>query len=328
MESDADGGLDVAEVEAVAEPAPTRTEFPVSTFDISQFSAAGSDVQSKVAAISESFEGFRRGWAQLESQLTYSQDEIVRLQAVELDRGRMANELDEKKAAAERLEKDLAASRADALAASERATKFEEICESIKERAFELHTALQDVKAKEEQYVTDLEAAKTQLADAGRMAQDEGVARVAAEERNKQLEESVKRLEADDVVARERIAKLVEDNKTITSQVPALLVDRERLQKQFSASERENARLVSERQSLADRMLGLEEEIRTLRADLASLSSNPPSSSSLTTQSNPSNGTKEPESAAPVDDDFDLEASLERVFSAEMAGASDKDMKH
>lgn len=312
----------IAERSSPVNDSTPKPSFSASTFDISAFSAAGSNLQTKIGGFAENFEGLKRGWDALDAQLTASQDEIVRLNAIEMDRGRLANELDDQKSVTARLEKDLAASRAEAATASERATKFEEICESIKERAFELHTALQEVKTNEEKYIADLDTAKEQLAEAGRKAQDQGVALTAAEERNKKaderntlLETTVKGLEADNTAARERISKLVEDNKTITSQVPALLVDRERLQKQFSASERENSRLVAERQTLSDRVRGLEDEIRTLRSDLGSLSS--------------SNGARTPvQPAEPVEDDLDLEASLERVFSAEMSNASDKDAKH
>lgn len=327
---------DASGTEAVSvEPAsgPAIAEANPSGFDLNLLNAASTDAQQRLRVVGESFEEMRRGWDELASQLDRTKDEIVRLNAVELDRGRLANEADQHKATIARLETELNDSKANAAAASERAAKFEEICETIKERAFELHTALQEVKANEEKYVADLDAAKAQLADVGRLAQDEGVARVAAEERSKQLEEAMKRLEADELAARDRIAKLVEDNKTMASQVPALLMDRERWQKQFSASERENARLASERQSMAGRITALEEEIRTLRADLASLASGN-SAPTNTTPGNTTSGNSQQTAESkqvqeePLDDDLDLEASLERVFSSDMASFTDKDVKH
>ncbi len=336
--------------EPVPEPAPVRAArkepVNVSNFDISAYASSGENVQRRFGAFADTFESLRRDWQALDAQLVSSRDEMVRLQAIELDRGRLANELDEFRATVARLERDLSTSRAEAVAATERATKFEEICESIKERAFELHTALQDVQAKEEKNIAELETTRKQLAEASRRAQDEGVSRVAAEERVKELEAALKRFEADDAVIRERMAKLVEDNKTITSQVPALLSDRERLQKQFAASERENARLTAERQTLSDRVRGLDDEVRTLRADLGSFSApalaaaparraepaaEAPRTETPKATAAPAKPAPQPE-PAPVDslltdEDFDLEASLERVFSAEMANAG-KGVKH
>jgi len=321
-------------------PVPTMSLRSSAAFDTSGLSRAGNDIQQHLLAIAQTVEAASQGWELLNGEIQRSGDEITRLRAAELDRARLIEQLDERTATIARLESEVNEAKAGTTAAAERASKLEEVVEGIKERALELHTSLQDARTKEEKQAADIESLRSQLADAGRQAQDESVARIAAEEKIAKLEGDYKRLESDEMAGRDRLAKIMDDNKTMAAQVPALLMDRDRWQKQLSASERENARLVSERQTLAARISDFEEEIRTLRADLGSLTVSAGSSVAVAAPTRPplaAPSTLAAPSVAEVnetkafelnDEDLDLEASLERVFAQDMADFNDKDAKH
>jgi len=285
------------------------------SFDTAAFADLGSNFGRDLKASVDAFETASRKWMLLADQLVEARTELTRLGTVEVEHDRLANLYAGEKAMSEKLEADLRETKAKEAEASERAAKFEEICETIKERAFEIHTALQQTRANEQKLQEDLTGAQSELTELRRTAQEEAASRVSAEDQIAKLRADVTKFEADDVAARERMAKLVEDNKAMAGQVPQLLADRDNWQKQFSASERENTRMQTQRTISNDRIADLENEIRTLRSDLASLTSAHAAAMTKVSELEP-----EPE-PDPVDDDLDLAASLDRAFSTDDSDA-------
>ena len=279
------------------------------SFDTTAFADLGSNFGRDLKASVDAFETASRKWMLLADQLVEARAEIERLGPIEAEHDRLANLYAGEKAMTGKLEADLRETRAKETEASERAAKFEEICESIKERAFEIHTALQATRANEQKLQDDLTSAQSEVTELRRSAQEEAAARVSAEDQIAKLRADVAKLETSDVAARDRIAKLVEDNKAMAGQVPQLLADRDNWQKQFSASERENTRMQAQRTISNDRIADLENEIRTLRSDLASLTSAHAAAMTKVSELD--------QAADPVDDDLDLAASLDRAFSSD-----------
>lgn len=282
------------------------------SFNTAAFADLGSTFGRDLKASVDAFETASRNWMLLADQLVEARTELERLGGVQIEHDRLARLYDGEKAMTAKLETDLRETKAKETEASERAAKFEEICETIKERAFEIHTALQEVRANEQKLQGELTSVQSELTELRRSAQEEAAARVSAEDQITKLRADVAKLEADDATARERMAKLIDDNKAMAGQVPQLLTDRDNWQKQFSASERENTRMQTQRTIANERIADLENEIRTLRSDLASLTS--AHAAAMTKVSE-----LEPE-ADPVDDDLDLAASLDRAFSSDEDG--------
>ncbi|MGE3362240.1 MAG: hypothetical protein AB7I34_02130 [Rhizobiaceae bacterium] len=278
-------------------------------FDTAAFADVGSAFGRDLKASVDAFETAGRKWMQLADQLLDARVELDRLKSVEVEHDRLAKLYAGEKAMTAKLESDLRDATSRHAEAAERATKFEEICETIKERAFEIHTALQQTRTNEQKLQGDLTAAQSELTELRRNAQEEAAARLSAEDQVAKLRTNLAKLEADDAATRERVAKLVEDNKAMAGQVPQLLADRDNWQKQFSASERENTRMQSQRTISNERIADLESEIKTLRGDLASLTS--AHAAAMTKVS-----ALEPESD-PIEDDLDLAASLDRAFSSD-----------
>lgn len=297
-------------VTAMSDDAKTdNAAAPRKTFDTAAFADLGSNFGRDLRTSVDAFETASRKWMLLADQLVEARTELERLAPLEVEHDRLANLYAGEKAMTEKLEADLRETKAKEAEASERAAKFEEICETIKERAFEIHTALQQSRTNEQKLQADLTGTQSELTELRRTAQEETAARVSAEDQITRLRADVTKFEADDAAARERMAKLVEDNKAMAGQVPQLLADRDNWQKQFSASERENTRMQTQRTISNDRIADLENEIRTLRSDLASLTS--AHAAAMTKVSVLESD------AGPVDDDLDLAASLDRAFSSE-----------
>lgn len=278
--------------------------------DADPLASLGSDFERNLKSTADAFEVAGRSWMALSERLGRADAELDRLRGVEVDRDRLINLYAGEKAMTGSLQTELSEVKARETAALDKAAKFEEVCETIKERAFEIHTALQQSRTNEQKVQADLLAMESELTELRRVAQEESAARLSADERNAQLLVTVAKLEAADAESRTQLGKISEDNKAMAAQVPHLLADRDTWQKQFSASERENLRMQADRKAAGDRMADLENEIRTLRADLASLT---PSQSIL----GGSVAAADSQDAISEVDDLDLAASLERAFSSD-----------
>ena len=299
---------------------PKVSKLNRAAFDVGAMTDLGSEFSKNLRSSADAFEAAGRNWMVLAEQLARAGSELDRLGAVEIEHGRVAELYAGEKTANETLQGELNDVRGREAAARDKAAKFEEICETLKQHALEIHNALQESRGKEEKSQQELTSIQSELTELRRVAQEEGAARVNADDRNTQLLAQVARLETDESEVRARLAKLVEDNRQMATQVPKLLADRDNWQKQFSASERENARMQADRKVTQERIADLENEIRTLREDLA------PSTSSQSVPSQSLLGTSEI-AASPAetetsleDDDLDLVASLDRAFSDEGLG--------
>lgn len=273
--------------------------------DLDLLVSSGEGFSRQLVSGATALEEAVRGWVALSDQLTVAKTEIERLRGVELDRGRLDRLYAEEKTTSETLRTELDGLKTSEAAQRDRATKLEEVVEQVKERAFEIHNALQEARASEQKLQAELGTIQSKLLEFERLAQDETSQRVALEDRNSQLTAAIAKFEADDAEARNRLEKLTADNKVMATQVPKLLADRDNWQKQFAASERENARMLAERKGANERISSLEEEIRVLRGDIASLSS---------IGTTP---TEDEDAAADGIDELDLAASLDRAFSNE-----------
>jgi chromosome segregation ATPase len=285
--------------------------------------ASSLSVEQQLQASADAFAAAGQKWTLLGDHLVLATAELQRLRGIELERDELARQRTDVKAALEKTEADLRDSKAETVKANDRATKFEEICETIKERAFEIHAALQKSRTAEQDAQTELTTLRSELVELKRVAQDDAAARLVAENRNKELQTVIDRLETDETEARNRIAKLVDDNKALAGQVPQLLSERDTLRKQFSASERENTRMLAERKTSSERIADLENEIVTLRNDLGSLTAAP---STVTVEElRPTIREAAPEAETDADD-LDLVASLDLAFSEDdlQAAASDE----
>ena len=271
----------------------------------------GSEFEQHLKSTADAFEAASRKWMSLANRLPAADSELDRLRDVEIDRDRLINLYAGEKAMTESLQAELSQVKARETAAVEKAAQLEEVCETIKERAFEIHTALQQSRSNEQKAQDDLLAMESELTELRRVAQEESAARLSADERNAQLQTTVAKLESAEAEIRASFAKISDDNKSMAAQVPQLLADRDTWQKQFSASERENLRMQADRKGANDRIADLENEIRTLRSDLASLT---PSQSVLGIGDVPAPA----EEAISEVDDLDLAASLERAFSSDV----------
>jgi chromosome segregation ATPase len=282
-----------------------------SAVDLSVFAKAREAIDQQMKFWALAIEDTGRSWKQFDDQVSGASSELVRLRETEKDFRQLSVLYGDEKAAAETLRTELADVKTKEAAANDRAAKLEDICEQIKERALEIHTALQTTRASEQKLQGELGGIKSELVELRRIAQEESAGRLAAEERNGKLQTLVGELEAVEAEARERLAKMTQDNKVMAQQVPQLLADCNSWQKQFSASERENTRMQSERRVAAERIADLEAEIKTLRSDLASL-----------VGAQPAKAEDQPVAqAAPQNDgddfdDTDLVSSLDRAFAA------------
>lgn len=299
--------------EAVSGPVavpPAESGDAASALDLNAFGKAREAIEQQLKFWALAVEDTSRSWKQFDDQVAGASSELVRLRETERQFLALSTAHAEEKAKAETLGAELAEVKAKEAAANDRAAKLEDICEQIKERALEIHTALQTTRASEQKLQSEMGGIRSELVELRRTAQEEMAGRVAAEERNGKLQTLVGQLEAVELEARERVAKLAHDNREMAQQVPQLIADCNSWQKQFSASERENTRMQAERRISADRITELEAEIKTLRSDLASLVAVP----SAETQDKP----VEVETTAPADDfdDTDLVSSLDRAFAA------------
>lgn len=249
-------------------PLPARKDF-----DFDGLVNASLAVEQQLQTSADSFAAANQRWTQLSDHLVAATTELHRLRGVEVERDDLAKLHTDAKALLEKTDAELQEVKVNEAKANDRATKFEEICETIKERAFEIHAALQKSRVAEQDAQSELTTLRSELTELKRVAQDDAAARIVAEGRNKDLQATIEQFEKDDAEARDRIGKLVDDNKALAGQVPQLLSERDALRKQFSASERENARMLSERRVASDRISDLESEIVTLRGDLGSLTS-------------------------------------------------------
>lgn len=240
-------------------------------FDFDGLVTASLGVETQLQSNADALAATNQKWVQFSDHLVSATTELHRLRGVEAERDDLAKLYADEKTLLEKTDAELRDVKLNEAKANDRATKFEEICETIKERAFEIHAALQKSRVAEQDAQTELAALRAELTDLKRVAQDDAAARIVGETRNKELQASIAQLEKDDADARDRIGKLVEDNKALAGQVPQLLTERDMLRKQFQASERENARMLSERRVASDRIADLENEIVTLRSDLGSL---------------------------------------------------------
>jgi chromosome segregation ATPase len=316
-------GLSLADLaSAVEEPVSS-----VKKFDLSAVADVRDRLDGRVRDAVQAFEQLSQQWRQLDTKLTEATKELERLGPVEADQKRLAMLYAVEKTTGEKLQADLLDITAREATANERIKQLEEIVETIKERAFEIHTGLQQSRANEQKAQTEIASLRAEVTEMRRVNQDETVARTAAEDRARKLQEMVTSLEAVEAEARDRVAKLVQDNKVMATQVPQLLAERDKWQKQFSASERENTRMQSERRVMNERAAELEDEIRTLRADMASLSPAAAAASVAASAANtrpPSTDRKqvaEPAQQAEAEDDIDFSDELDLVSSLDRAFA-------
>lgn len=337
-------GGDDSNISVDTSPAPAASAHTGPAVDLVTIARARDDLDNRFRDLAQTFENATRHWKQLDEQLSVARGEVARLRDVGQAHDRLTTLYSAEKANVERLERDLAETRTRETAANERADKFEEVCEQIKERAVEIHNSLQQARTAEQAAQAEIDKLRSELVEVRRNLQDETASRVSAEDR-------ASKLEAVEAEARDRVAKLVQDNKAMAAQVPQLLVERDKWQKQFSASERENARMQSERRVVAERVDELENEIRTLRADLAGLGTRAaPVSAAAQQPTLPS--TREPVRASVVtpqahepapaaianasstnsdaefEDDFDLVSSLDRAFSLDEPSETPPRSKH
>lgn len=299
----------------VAKPQePASPISPGAPVDLNAFAKAREALEQQLKFWTLAIEDTNRSWRQFDDQIGGASGELVRLRDIEKEFRHLStlHEQEMKKADAVRL--DLADTRTREAAASDRAAKLEDICEQIKERAMEIHTALQTTRANEQRLQNELQSSQSELVNLRRAVQEEEAGRVAAEDRNGKMLKMIAEIEAVETEARERVARLTDENKVMAQQLPQLLADRNSWEKQFSASERENARMQSERKSSGDRIGELEAEIRTLRSDLASLVGEKPATA--TTAIPVEESKPEPAGEMIEDDDLDLVSSLDRAFGA------------
>lgn len=287
--------------------------------DLHALASAHDTLDEQMRFWAVTIEDTSRSWKRFGEQVAGASAEMVRLREAAARTPELEKDLlrinalhDDVRSRAERLETELTQSRTRENAAIERAAKFEEICEQIKERALEIHNALQVSRANEQKLQDEQTGFRSELVELRRTAQEEAAGRVAAESRAGKLDTRVSDLEKSETEANGRIAQLTQDNTTMSEQVPLLMAESEAWRKQLSASERENTRMLAERRGSAERVSELEAEIKTLREDLASLARARPLSA-------PSSAAVVVEAAAPAPasadiDDLDLVSSLDRAF--------------
>ncbi len=287
-----------------------------SAIDLNVLAKSHEALEQQLKFWAVSIEDTNKSWKQFGEQVASASGELVRLRASEARLRDVDRELkrytvmhEEASVRADALDAELAQAKKRETAANERAAKFEEICEQIKERAVEIHAALQQSRANEQKLQDEHTAIKSELVELRRTAQEESAGRTAAEERIRKLQSAIAELETVHAEMRNGIARLTEENKAVGQQIPKLTAEAASWQKQFSASERENARMQSERRMQAERIGELESEIRTLRSDLASLVSGDPGGSTNAAQE------AAIEAAIAEDmEDLDLVSSLDRAF--------------
>lgn len=288
----------------------------VASVDLNALAKAHEALEQQMKFWAVSVEDTNRSWKQFGEQVAVASGELVRVRAAETRLRDVEQELkrytvmhSEASERADTLDAQLAEARAREAAANDRAAKFEEICEQIKERALDIHNALQTTRANEQKLQNEQTAIRSELVELRRTAQEEAASRVTAEERIRKLQATLAELGSVEAEARDRAAKLTEENNALALQLPQLVAEAGSWQKQFSASERENARMQAERRLSAERIGELEGEIQTLRSDLASL---------VTGQApRPKETHITPAPAVPVQDeidDLDLVSSLDRAF--------------
>lgn len=338
-EADAFGAAD--ETSSVAESsAPglsvfnSRVDKAPDLLDLNRFSAAGDDFGRQLKSGVSAFEEAVRGWTSLSANLASAKTEIERLRGVEIDRERLDRLYVDASATNDGLRADLDQAKLAEVAGKERISNLEEVVETVKEKALEIHNALQESRANEQKLQSDLATIQTKLVEFERAAQDESVRRTELEDRNATLTASIAKLEADEADVRGRFEKLSEDNRLMATQVPKLLADRDNWQKQFAASERENTRMLADRKVSGDRIGSLEEEIRVLRADIASLTNRPDpaplAAAPLAAAPVAAAAVVETASAEPVEDEeplidldeLDLAASLDQAFASDSKDSS------
>lgn len=236
--------------------------------DLNALAKAHEALEQQMKFWAASLEDTSRSWNLFGEQVAGASGELVRLRAsevrlhdVELELKRHVVMYREAAERADTLDAQLAESRARETTANERAAKFEEICEQIKERAMEIHSALQTTRANEQKLQSEQTAIRSELVELRRTAQEEAASRVAAEERVRKLQATLGELGAVEAEAQKRVVTLTEENQALAQQLPQLVAEAGSWQKQFSASERENARMQSERRVSAERIGELETEI-------------------------------------------------------------------
>lgn len=310
---------DKPQADASNVPAPANVAALV---DLNSFAKAREALEQQLKFWALAIEDTNRSWRQFDDQVGGASSELVRLRDMEKEFTHLSTLHSQEMAKAEATRLDLADTRTRETAATERAAKLEDICEQIKERAMEIHTALQASRANEQKLQSELKTAESELVLLRRTVQEEEAGRVAAEDRNGKMLKMLADLEAVETEARERVAKLADENKVLSQQLPQLLADRNSWEKQFSASERENTRMQTERKMQADRVNELESEIRTLRADLASLTGGRTAPANDEPKAEPVKASNDRASDNIGDiegdieaDDFDLVSSLDRAFS-------------
>lgn len=254
-----------------AQPTVTSPQDKNKAIDLNALAKARDALDQQLKFWKQAMDDTSRSWGEFDEQVAGTSSELVRLRDLEPELARVSALFDEEKRRADTFRTELAEVMAREAEANDRAEKLEEVCEQIKERAVEIHTALQTSRTSEQKLQAELNTFRSRVIELGRNVQDEEAGRIAAEERNTKLQAAIADLEKNESDARARIVKVTEEKVALENQVPQLVADSNSWQKQFSASERENARLQSERRVSAERIADLEAEIKVLREDLASL---------------------------------------------------------
>lgn len=281
--------------------------------DLNSFAKSREALDQQLKFWALAIEDTGRSWRQLDEQVASASGELLRLREIEKEFQKLSVSHAEGTKSLESLRIEFAETRSKEAAANDRANKLEDICEQIKERALEIHNSLQATRASEQGLQGEVTAIRSELVELRRRVQEEESGRVAAEETNAKLQAAVAELESVEAEARNRVARLTEDNKVMSQKLPQLAADASSWHKQFSASERENTRMQSERKMSAGRVAELEDEIRTLRLDLASIVKG--------SAERPADDVTDAAIEAQLTDlgldEMDLVSSLDRAFSAD-----------
>lgn len=313
-------GSDAAPSQDAAKPKDIVPATGLAPLDLNSFAKARDALEQQLKFWTIAIDDTNRSWRQFDDQVVGASSELVRLRDIEKEFLHLSTLHGQEMAKAEAVRLDLADTKAREASATDRAAKLEDICEQIKERAMDIHTALQTTRANEQRLQAEVQASQSELVTLRRAVQEEEAGRIAAEDRNGKMLNMIAELEAVETEARDRVAKLTEDNKIMVQQLPQLLADRNSWEKQFSASERENVRMQAERKVSGDRIGELESEIRTLRADLASLvgGKQPQEATPATVDARTADERKPEAVEEEIEglDDLDLVSSLDRAFGA------------
>lgn len=285
----------------------------MAAIDLNSFAKTREALDQQLKFWALAIEDTGKSWRQLDDQVASASSELLRLREIEKEFQKLSVSHAEGQKSLEAVRAELSETRAKETAANDRANKLEDICEQIKERALEIHNSLQATRASEQALQSEVTTIRSELVELRRRVQEEESGRVAAEESNAKLQATVTELESVEAEARNRVARLTEENKVMSQKLPQLAADASSWQKQFLASERENARMQSERKVSAERVGELEDEIRTLRLDLASIVKG--------SAERPADDVTDAAIEAQLTDlgidEMDLVSSLDRAFSAD-----------